>query len=266
MRTSAIVLVVVGLLVSVSQGAVMNKAVWLFDGNANDSENGYDGAENGTVNYVADHPSPPGGTGYDYAGNQALSLNASGYVRVDSDPVLTPGSGVAGGLDFLVQFWMKTSSNSADMRMIYFAQTTPHTPHNWQIAMGSGTVNILSNDGNWDTVSSTGTVNDGEWHHIVYTNDGAANTIYIDGVFNNSAPAGRIRSNYGAGYPFDFGKQSGGAPSYIGLLDEVRVSGVTPGEAFPDPMGLYLNSLVPEPASLTVLGLGALGLIARKRK
>ena len=242
MRTCVIVLAVAGALAATSGAAVTSKAIWLFDGNANDSENDYDGTPAGAgVTYVDDHPNPVGGAGYDYEGNQALSLDGSAdaYVRVETDQFLSPGSGIPGGVDVTVQLWLKTASDGPDMRLVYMAQTTPFTPHNWQISMTSGTVNVLSNDGNWDMVSTTGTLNDGEWHHIVYTNDGSANTIYVDGVLNNSADAGRIRSNWGEGYPLDFGKQSGGVPSYVGLLDEVRIS-----MGLPDNVeALYLNSL-----------------------
>ena len=267
-KCTAILVAGVLLLAGVGNAAVMDKAIWLFDGDATDSVNGYHGAAaGGGVTYVDDHPNPVGGSGYDYVGNKCLKLDASAtaYVRVaNTDSWLTAGSGGL-NLDLLVEFWMKTSSNSADMRMIYFSQTTGHSAQNYQLTMASGIVKILSWDGNWDSVSSTGTVNDGEWHHIAYTNDGSNNTIYIDGVFNNSAAAGRIQSNYGAGYPFDFGKQSGGVPSYNGLLDEVRVTGVTQGEAFPDPMSLYLNSFVPEPLTLGLVAVGGLFAIKRRR-
>ena len=195
----ACVLVVAG----AGSAALTDKAIWVFDGSANDSLNVYHGTENGTVTYVADHPSPVGGVGYDYAENQALSLNANGYVRIDTDAWLSPGSGVPGGHDVLVEFWLKTASTSSDMRILYFANDSGQYAHNYQISMTSGTVNFLTRtnvagqpwNGTWYQVASTASVNNDAWHHVVCTNDGTDNKIYIDGVLDKSIAAPGPSSN-----------------------------------------------------------------------
>jgi hypothetical protein len=72
-------------------------------------------------------------------------------------------------------------------------------------------------------------VNDGTWHHIAAVHNGSSGYVYLyrDGVPDGSVSGAGARStNSGQGVNISFKDNSGCTYAYVGLLDEIRVSGV----------------------------------------
>lgn len=106
-----------------------------------------------------------------------------------------------------------------------------------------------------------------DWDHWVFVKDGNTKSIYVNNALfhsgTNTAPIGDITD-------FAIGGEPGGANSYLGLMDDFIVL----DEALPATGARSVNTLftqggaalVPEPAAVGLLAVGALSLLARRRR
>lgn len=105
---------------------------------------------------------------------------------------------------------------------------------------------------------------DGEWHHFAATVDGNNVTIYRDGVFYDSMvmtdPSPNVLTTMSGNYKQRFGQDGdGGSSAEIeGRFDDLRVYNHTL-------TAQEVVSIVPEPTSLALLGLGGLCALRRRR-
>ncbi len=124
------------------------------------------------------------------------------------------------------------------------------------------------------------TVAQGTWHQATFTLDNSSNTLteYIDGVQVGLAPTLRNASrqtpwsNNGKPQYYAFGAGDGtnlgNGVAFNGLIGDTRIynGALTSTEVsslFNATQGLYTT---PEPGSLSMLGLGGLGFLARRRR
>ncbi len=139
---------------------------------------------------------------------------------------------------------------------------------NWQQIFGRGTQwGIRMVEGKVQLFNSTGTllgstaINDGEWTHIAATYNGGTGqaVVYVNGVQDgastiNTTLVSSLRAAIGGRYSTysvaDF--------IYTGYVDDLQVydNALSSTE---------IAQIVPEPATICMLGLGALGLIRRKK-
>lgn len=102
---------------------------------------------------------------------------------------------------------------------------------------------------------------DGEWHHATFVRDrdeanGGANPelrLYIDGDLKDSSPD--ISGSIGNTAELLIGDIATPGYDYQGMLDDVRLY-----------QGAMLEHAIPEPCTMGLLGLGGLGLLARRRR
>jgi hypothetical protein len=99
--------------------------------------------------------------------------------------------------------------------------------------------------GNFVYVDSTSVISYVEWHYLTSVYDGAALTIYVDGIASGTvAASGSIRTD---GQALFIGHNGAGGDSLKGIVDEVRVF----NQALPaaEVNWLYTNQTPPLPPS-----------------
>ncbi|HRI71432.1 MAG TPA: LamG domain-containing protein, partial [Polyangium sp.] len=111
---------------------------------------------------------------------QVLKFNGVGAI------VIGTAAALDGPTPFTLAAWIKTTS----MQEAFILQQRDDTDGEyWFSVQGNGTVNFAVYAGSTFqfNITTTATVNDGQWHHIAAVRDGANGYIYIDGSLTPAA-------------------------------------------------------------------------------
>ena len=147
--------------------------------------------------------------------NYALNFSSasSQYVSVPHSSIFNITS------QLTIEMWMKTSDGSEQ----YF---TTKGNDSWYVAIngggsGFGKVTFFLNGTSGGWLTSTQTVNDGNWHHIACTYNGSNRQIYIDGVLSvSAATTGNISTGTSN---IEIGSRTvSGGYYFNGQMDELR--------------------------------------------
>jgi RHS repeat-associated protein len=175
---------------------------WTADGNAQDVL----GAHNGTLKNGA--TIVPGFKG------QAFSFDGvSSYVDIGA---WSPGS------TWTIEAWVNPSSLPAGQHIIAGGLAACL---DWAIVLTDGHLGVVTRPSSFiclQTTESASPISTNTWYHVVGTCDGTTARIYVNGVFQNSAP---VLLNY-SGYPAQAGIGGGlfwSGNSFPGLIDEVAI-------------------------------------------
>ena len=174
------------------------------------------------------------------------AVAGSGSVSFDGGSYLTAASNLLANLagDFTVSLWLKTSQsfgNQGDLAWAGAGVISADSPNAGAhdlipVALTGGQVAFNVGDGNTDnTLNSSATVNDNNWHHIVVTRSQStgARQIYIDGNLDsadvattallNSPVLLTIGAKSDASNPDPASPDYNGSNGYNGLLDDIQI-------------------------------------------
>jgi hypothetical protein len=131
------------------------------------------------------------------------------------DYVQTPSINGSSLTTISYSFWVKTKIATNITALSWGTNTA--------CVMGtvsSGKMNCYVDGGSAGSATTATTINDGKWHHVVFTTSASAQTIYLDGAQSGtatetlSAPNSVVR----------IGRQQGGSTGYFnGSMDDARV-------------------------------------------
>jgi len=133
----------------------------------------------------------------------------------------------AGDASFTIEFWMMTNQGGTTQVIVGRDGGSGNDTHWWVGTTNGNTVNFGLRDtaGQYIGTTSTATVVDGGWHHIVAVRDGALgqNQIWIDGVNDNT-----LAATYTGDFVCDAALNIGylnlsGNYRYPGAVDEVAI-------------------------------------------
>ncbi len=251
-------------LASLAQAELVS--LYTFDGTA---DNAVAGAPNGTVAGGAVYVEGKIGTG-------ALSFNGNGqYVNTTTAGLPVAGNGLQTGS---IAMWIKTTNTSGKQALMCAANGSTQQSFDIDTTAGGGlTFYLRSIESNQleAHVSGLSSAFDGEWHYIAYTwnaTTGEAGTgsvsVYLDGVAqsvsiaNNAITSSDTWGNWD--YPMRLavgGRDNPTWDPFTGSLDDVRVyNSVLSAQEVAALAG------VPEPATMSLLVLGAMGILARRKR
>jgi hypothetical protein len=224
---------------------------------AADSVGSVDGMLQGAASFVS------GGI----SGN-AVSLTRSGNGVVN----MGNNFGFASG-NFSISFWVKTTTTEPDS--LALSKHFAGFENSYLFPIGptggggaAGKANFTNSTFVSGGATSTTTVNDGQWHHIVgvYV-AGGTTSIFVDGSPAEAiaASAATITNNV-AFLVGGVGAVGSGAPEsrYTGLIDDVQIYSNALSNSDVDFLVNNPGQVVPVPASAALLGLG--GLLAGRRR
>jgi len=133
----------------------------------------------------------------------------------------------ASDASFSIEYWMKTDQGGAVHVMVGRDGGTGNNVHWWIGSLSDNTANFGLRDSanQYIGCSSTTSVTDGAWHHIVAVRDGdlGENQIWVDGVKENTTP-NTYAGNFVCNADLNIGYLNlSGHYRYPGILDEVAI-------------------------------------------
>jgi len=164
------------------------------------------------------------------AGRVGNALDLDGvddWVEVPYADTLDLGNG-----DFTWSAWFRYSATTGDHALIWaYRMGSNTTPQVWLRAepRANRIRALIGTDLDWGSaIASSGSYNDGAWHHVAVRRDGARFSLWIDGaevaVRNLSGPYGSVTIGKEFGiHGIHIGQRVDGANRFHGSIDEVRI-------------------------------------------
>lgn len=199
----------------------------------------------------------------DGLGNGAAPNIATGYLVTNGGTGLISNQGV-----YTAMAWVNFGSAIGDN--FIFGGTNPPSGSDQMLHHGSR--GAFLHNAHWgddigpDQGDGPGFEQDtavGTWHHVAYTNDGAAGnqSIYWDGILVVGPGAAGFNASLVASAELIIGT-SFGSGSFSGILDEVRVYDTL----LTQPEIAAAMTVIPEPGSATLAGVFGLGAFLLRRR
>jgi hypothetical protein len=161
-----------------------------------------------------------------FDGSSAVAMNPTNANDLNINVDFGAGPGQFGTADFTVSFWVATTASGTFGDLIGNRQDPSNGDFLSGRMDGNGSSNIeIDNQGNdYNAISSAPvSINDGNWHNVVYTRSGPTLDEYIDGNLVGSAASAGTTNIVGAN-PFKLGRSLPGyLTSFAAVYDDVRI-------------------------------------------
>lgn len=192
---------------------------WLFQEGAGGMVNDLSGNGNiGTLNNFAFPPTPSSGWNPGRIGRTLAYDGTNDYIALGT----ASSFGIpTGGDSKAFSFWFRTTgAGSGATQHMILSYGVALQNSSWRISINAGLLGIFSNGG--DSVSTSNTYNDGEWHHAVAMLDGNTLSLTVDGGDEVvSADGTNINT---ADTVIEIGQDVvAGSRWFDGLIDDVRI-------------------------------------------
>jgi hypothetical protein len=148
-------------------------------------------------------------------GGAALVSASSEYIQAAASSLFNSAKKVSG--------WVKSTGSNMEIAFVNDG-TGGNNGFEMEINPAGKLVANAFIGGNWRTITSTATVNDGAWHHVAVTVSGATLAIYVDGAATTSTYTGSLTMV--ASPTLLMGKHPSANLYLNGSLDEIQVDSV----------------------------------------
>jgi hypothetical protein len=155
----------------------------------------------------------------------AYRFDGSGtYIKVPNSPLLV----FADTSDFSVSSWVKfNTSQSVYAGIIAQGPSSTFYPGYQLVIRGSGKFQALvtTADQNFAEITSIGSYQDGQWHHVVFSVSVRSKRLrlYVDGEFVVQVNVQNLKPWLNNDAPFFIGKERNSSKFFNGSIDDVRV-------------------------------------------
>jgi hypothetical protein len=193
---------------------------WTFDEGSGSAALDSAGSAPGTLGSSAGW-----GTSFDGSGAIALSPTSTNDMNIYVDFGAAPGQ--LGTADFSVSFWVASTYNTSGLGDVVGNRVDPSNGDFFSCRLTAGGV-VSGEIDNWGTdynaaSSAPVTINDGNWHNVVFARSGATFSEYVDGVLVNSATSA-APTNIAGAHPFKLGRSLAGyLTSFAAMYDDLRI-------------------------------------------
>jgi hypothetical protein len=162
-----------------------------------------------------------------------VTFNAPGYIDYaasfdGSSSQITVTSTATSPIDFTARSysfscWVNTTSTTYQTILSKYGNSDTYRAFSLNIN-ANGTIQAKERSGGTSyNTTSTGTVNNGSWNHIVLTKSSTNTIIYINGSLDENN-ANTVTSNSGSTEPFRIGAENTASPEWFdGKIDQVRI-------------------------------------------
>lgn len=147
---------------------------------------------------------------------------AASFGAQTNSQLVVPGAAAFSGAELAVEAWVKTTSSAAGEQGIVSNEVSSKGTAVY-LADGHVHASYTRSAGNHvATVSSPAPINDGGFHHVVYTVDSGGSKLYVDGAHVATGAWSGTAGAHSSMHPLRIGNH-GGAKPFSGVIDEVAV-------------------------------------------
>ena len=125
--------------------------------------------------------------------------------------------------NYSLSFWVNTTTTTQSAMLSKYGDSDSARAFITEIRATGIVRHYERGTGTFEDTSTTSTINDGDWHHIVVTKSSTQTIIYIDGTADVTN-ANTFTSNNGGTEDFRIGRDNPASPAWFnGKIDQVRI-------------------------------------------